>query len=162
MSAAEGSGYLGYTGGWQTVVPLIGSLEADEPQAGVELRREAHRGGLVTSFDWPTWMTGRGRELTGDPEAIGRATLEECRRLLVAHLRRDRFVEGHLAAVIASGEVVAILRRASTLTAGGPTAPVERPVFDAGPPAAPSAASSDDPRVAATVRSPPPANPTPA
>jgi O-acetyl-ADP-ribose deacetylase len=79
--------------------------------------REAHRAGLVTSFDWPTWMTGRGRELTGDPEAIGGATLEECRRLLVAHLRRDRFVHGHLKAMIDGGEIPTILRRAAELTA---------------------------------------------
>jgi hypothetical protein len=115
-TAGNGGGYLGYTGGWGPVVALIDALEADAPNATRDLLREAHRAGLVTSFDWPTWMTGRGRELAGNPEAIASATLEECRRLLVAHLRRDRFVTDHLADVLASGEICAILRRARTIT----------------------------------------------
>jgi hypothetical protein len=113
---AEGTGYLGYTGGWAPVCALIGPLETGEPDAVPRLLREAHRAGLVTSFDWPTWMTGRGRELHGHPDEIAGATLEECRRLLVAHLRRDRFVDGHLRNVIDDGEVPAILRRAAGLT----------------------------------------------
>ena len=111
-----GGGYLSYTGGWGPVVALIDRLEVGAPDSTRDLLREAHRAGLVTSFDWPTWMTGRGRELTGHPDAIGEATLEECRRLLVAHLRRDRFVTDHLADVLASGEICAILRRARTIT----------------------------------------------
>lgn len=113
---AGGTGYLGYIGGWGPVCALVGPLERDEPDAVRNLLRESHRSGLITSFDWPTWMTGRGRELTGHPDAIGEATLEECRRLLVAHVRRDRFVTGHLRAMIDSGEVPTILRRAAELT----------------------------------------------
>jgi hypothetical protein len=113
---AGGTGYLGYIGGWAPVCALAGPLERDEPDAVRNLLRESHRSGLITSFDWPTWMTGRGRELTGHPDAIAEATLEECRRLLVAHVRRDRFVTGHLRAMIDDGEVPAILRRAATLT----------------------------------------------
>lgn len=115
-TTGNGGGYLGYTGGWGPVVALIDALDAGAPDSTRDLLREAHRAGLVTSFDWPTWMTGRGRELAGDPEAIAGATLEECRRLLVAHLRRDRFVTDHLADVLASGEICAILRRARTIT----------------------------------------------
>ena len=126
VNASDGTtagGYLGYTGGWEPVVALIEALETAAPDATRDLLREAHRAGLVTSFDWPTWMTGRGRELAGNPDAIAEATLEECRRLLVAHLRRDRFVTGHLADVIASGEVTAILRRAEAITAARAAAP---------------------------------------
>jgi hypothetical protein len=110
------TGYLGYIGGWGPVCALVGPLERDDPDAVRDLLRESHRAGLITSFDWPTWMTGRGRELSGHPEAIADATLEECRRLLVAHVRRDRFVDGHLRKMIDGGEVPAILRRAATLT----------------------------------------------
>jgi hypothetical protein len=113
---AGGTGYLGYIGGWAPVCALAGPLERGEPDAVRDLLRESHRSGLITSFDWPTWMTGRGRELTGHPDAIGEATLEECRRLLVAHVRRDRFVAGHLKAMIEGGEVPCILRRAAELT----------------------------------------------
>ncbi len=113
---AGSTGYLGYTGGWAPVCALVEPLERDEPDAVQRLLREAHRSGLVTSFDWPTWMTGRGRELSGHPDQIAGATLEECRRLLVAHVRRDRFVSGHLRAMIDGGEVPNILRRAAELT----------------------------------------------
>jgi hypothetical protein len=112
----EPTGYLGYIGGWAPVCALVGPLERGEPHAVRDLLRESHRSGLITSFDWPTWMTGRGRELTGHPEVIGEATLEECRRLLVAHVRRDRFVDGHLRAMIDGGEIPTILRRAAVLT----------------------------------------------
>jgi hypothetical protein len=115
-STAGPTEYLGYIGGWAPVCALAGPLERDEPDAVRDLLREAHRSGLITSFDWPTWMTGRGRELTGHPDAIATATLEECRRLLVAHVRRDRFVDGHLRARIDDGEVSALLRRAAVLT----------------------------------------------
>lgn len=115
-STAGPTEYLGYTGGWGPVCALAGPLERGEPDAVRDLLREAHRSGLITSFDWPTWMTGRGRELTGHPEAIEGANLEECRRLLVAHVRRDRFVAGHLRSRIADGEVPALLRRAAVLT----------------------------------------------
>jgi hypothetical protein len=124
---SEGTGYLGYVGGWAPVVALIEPLEAGEADALPRLLREVHRAGLVTSFDWPTWMTGRGRELSGDPEAISGATLEECRRLLVAHLRRDRFVTGHLVAMIEGGEVPQILRRAAAITASKNGTPVPPP-----------------------------------
>lgn len=157
-----GGGYLSYTGGWGPVVALIDALEAGAPDATRDLLREAHRAGLVTSFDWPTWMTGRGRELTGQPEAIAEATLEECRRLLVAHLRRDRFVTDHLADVLASGEICAILRRARTITeelaaappvaklplTGGGAAATVGPVTAAGGPAVPPAASATPTRPA--------------
>ncbi|WP_052668493.1 DUF6508 domain-containing protein [Nitriliruptor alkaliphilus] len=113
---AGGTGYLGYIGGWAPVCALAGPLERAEPDAVRDLLRESHRSGLITSFDWPTWMTGRGRELSGNPDAIADATLEECRRLLVAHVRRDRFVAGHLKAMIDDGEVPSILRRAAQLT----------------------------------------------
>lgn len=117
VELTDGAGYLGYTGGWGPVVALADELEAGRPGAVRELQREAHRAGLVTSFDWPTWMTGRGRELAGDLDEIGRASLEECRRLLVAHLRRDRFVHGHLQTAIERGDVPALLRRAGAITA---------------------------------------------
>jgi hypothetical protein len=106
----------GQENAWAEVLALLPELEAGTPGAILHLRREAHRGGLVSSFDWPSWMISRGRRLTGDHDAIAQATLEECRRLLVVHIRRDRFVEGHLEASIQNGEVPAILRRAGELT----------------------------------------------
>jgi gentisate 1,2-dioxygenase len=72
---SEGTGYLGYVGGWAPVVALIEPLEAGEADALPRLLREVHRAGLVTSFDWPTWMTGRGRELSGDPVAMSAGDL---------------------------------------------------------------------------------------
>jgi hypothetical protein len=66
--------------------------------------------GIIFAFDWPAW----GEEVKryqSDAQALQRADLLALRKLLTAHVRADRFVEGHLASVLESGHITAILRR---------------------------------------------------
>lgn len=70
---------------------------------------------VVAGFDWGTWVGGRGNELWEDPRRLAAASLEECRMLLTAHMRADRFSEGHLLHAFESGHIVAILERVSAL-----------------------------------------------
>jgi len=65
---------------------------------------------IIYSFDWPAWQEEAER-LHNDPEALASADLETLRKLLTVHVRKDRFSEGHLAAVIRDGHVLAILKR---------------------------------------------------
>ena len=63
---------------------------------------------VVAGFDWSAWVDRRGRALTEDPEQLSAATLEDCRMLLAAHVRADRFIEGHLRHVFDTGNPVAV------------------------------------------------------
>ncbi|MFU8841198.1 MAG: DUF6508 domain-containing protein [Nitriliruptoraceae bacterium] len=74
---------------------------------------------VVTGTDWTTWLEEGGVALYEDPERLATATLEECRILLIAHVRNDRFVEGHLLSILRDGHLVAVLERIRELV--GPT-----------------------------------------
>lgn len=66
---------------------------------------------VIADADWTTWLEDGGRVLYDDPEQLGRATLEQCRMLLIAHIRADRFTDGHLLSILQDGHLVAILTR---------------------------------------------------
>ena len=70
---------------------------------------------ILPGFDWAAW----GNEMNRTPdewlEYIPAAPLEDIRKLLTAHVRNDRFCEGHLAGVFESGEIAAIMRRVKAL-----------------------------------------------
>jgi O-acetyl-ADP-ribose deacetylase len=69
-----------------------------------------HREGVVLPFDWPGWKQEAERYLF-NPDALQSADLLTLRKLLFTHIRADRFTEGHLASVLESGHMLAILRR---------------------------------------------------
>ena len=71
--------------------------------------------GIVTGADWKTWLEEGGVSLYRNPERLATATLEECRILLIAHVRNDRFVEGHLLSILRDGHLVAVLERIQAL-----------------------------------------------
>lgn len=72
---------------------------------------------VVVGFDWPGWMDERGRELVDSRELLADASLEDCRRLLAALVRADRFSEGALLGAFEDGLVDAILARVDVLVA---------------------------------------------
>ena len=65
---------------------------------------------IVFPFDWPRWQEEAGRYVS-DPGALEMADLLTLRKLLTTHVRTERFVEGHLANMLESGHITAILRR---------------------------------------------------
>jgi len=65
---------------------------------------------VLVPFDWPSWQE-EAQRYRSDPEALAGANLLTLRRLLTTHVRADRFVEGHLASVLESGHITAILCR---------------------------------------------------
>jgi hypothetical protein len=65
---------------------------------------------IIVHFDWTSWKE-EARRYQSDPDSLAGANLLTLRKLLTAHVRADRFVEGHLAGVFASGHVAAILHR---------------------------------------------------
>ena len=71
---------------------------------------------VVTGFDWPGWMEHRGNDLASNPTLVAGASLEDCRRLLCALVRADRFSEGALLGSLEDGLIDTILGRIGALT----------------------------------------------
>jgi ADP-ribosyl-[dinitrogen reductase] hydrolase len=69
-----------------------------------------YRQNIIFPFDWTSWSEEVER-YQSDPDALEAADLRTLRKLFTAHVRADRFVEGHLASVFESGHITAILRR---------------------------------------------------
>jgi ADP-ribosylglycohydrolase len=65
--------------------------------------------GFIQPFDWMNWR--EGEQLVDHPALLRRANLQTLRKLLTAHVRADRFSEGHLAAMFESGHIRMILKR---------------------------------------------------
>jgi ADP-ribosyl-[dinitrogen reductase] hydrolase len=65
--------------------------------------------GFIQPFNWINWE--EGRQLVDNPTLIGKADLQTLRKLLTAHVRADRFTEGHLAAMFESRHISMILMR---------------------------------------------------
>jgi uncharacterized protein len=68
---------------------------------------------LVVDFDWTAWEAEAQRFL--DREVVRSASIDDIRRLLTLHVRKDRFVEGHFAQMISNGHIAHILRRLKVL-----------------------------------------------
>ncbi len=66
--------------------------------------------GIIYVFGWTSWKEEAER-YQSDLNSLAGADLLTLRKLLAAHVRADRFVEGHLASVFESGHITAILRR---------------------------------------------------
>ena len=52
------------------------------------------------------------REYVEDPAKVESADAETIQKLLTTHVRKERFFEGHLAAMFENGHVVALLQKA--------------------------------------------------
>lgn len=87
--------------------------------AAERLLRAIYEHKLVVSFDWTSWQAEAQRFL--DPAAASTASVEEIRRLLTLHVRKERFVEGHFAEMISNGHIGQLLTRLSVLVAENST-----------------------------------------
>lgn len=65
---------------------------------------------IIFPFDWPSWQE-EAAQYVSEPDAVERADLLTLRKLLTLHVRQDRFVEGHLAHMLETGHITALLRR---------------------------------------------------
>ena len=75
----------------------------------LQFTRACGRNGWIKPYDWQAWV-GEAVRLQ-DEAALREADPETLGNLLTLHIRRDRFYEGHLANMIESGHVAAILGR---------------------------------------------------
>lgn len=82
----------------------------DYRQTVIEFEQTLYEEGFIIDFDWPKWQD-EAKRLHCDREALEKADLETLQKLLTTHTRKDRFCEGHLAAMLREGHVAAILNR---------------------------------------------------
>lgn len=68
--------------------------------------------GLRIPFDTTSWA--RGKTLARDPSLLGKATPAEAAMVVVAQLRADRFVDGHLLACFNNGLIPGAMKRLMT------------------------------------------------
>jgi hypothetical protein len=75
-----------------------------------EFERALYDYGWIISFDWVPWMTTAVKYIIS-PGKVGQADVVTIQKLFTAHVRGNRFTDGHLAAMFENGHIVALLRR---------------------------------------------------
>jgi hypothetical protein len=69
---------------------------------------------FVQNFDWGKWSQSQ-QSLVHNGVGIESLDLTDIGRLLMTHIRGDRFCDGHLLAVMRSGQIARILERLAVL-----------------------------------------------
>ena len=67
-------------------------------------------GFILNDFDWGGWRD-ESQKFLADAELLKSADIKTLKKLLTTHIRADRFVDGHLAAKLDNGHILAILKR---------------------------------------------------
>lgn len=75
-----------------------------------DLEKLLYKSKIIYSFNWPDWQDVAIRYYE-DPTLIETADLDTVRKLLITHVRKDRFCDGHLGAMLHEGHLTAILHR---------------------------------------------------
>jgi ADP-ribosylglycohydrolase len=81
----------------------------DYSEEVIAFEKTLYANGFIQPFNWSKWY--EGVLLKDHPELLHNASLQALRKLLTAHVRADRFNEGHLADIFESGHMLMILRR---------------------------------------------------
>lgn len=76
----------------------------------IQFEQTLYNEGFIIPFDWVKWQDEAER-LVSDPNALRAADLETLQKLLTTHVRKERFCEGHLAAMLREHHITAILLR---------------------------------------------------
>lgn len=76
-----------------------------------------NNGWIASSFNWPEWQE-TAQELVASPEKLESTDAKTLQKLFTTHVRKERFCEGHLAAMFENGHIVALLRRLKAIRAG--------------------------------------------
>jgi len=74
--------------------------------------------GWVVSFDWPSWADRVGMDYMESLAVVSEADLPALRRLVTAHVRAERFNDGHFLHMLKAGYSTAVLRRIMELREG--------------------------------------------
>jgi ADP-ribosyl-[dinitrogen reductase] hydrolase len=81
----------------------------DYTAEAIDFVKTLYANNFVQPFRWMDWV--EGTQLVDNPVLLGKTSLQTLRKLLTAHVRSDRFVEGHLGGTLESGHITLILQR---------------------------------------------------
>jgi hypothetical protein len=84
-----------------------------------EFQQALYRHRFIRNYDWGKWIP-QAKAIYSDQKRLDRASMTTCLKLLTLHARNDRFVEGHFAAMLTSGHIIAVLKRMEQLGRGTP------------------------------------------
>ena len=84
-----------------------------------EFQQALYRHRFIRIYDWGKWIP-QAKAIYEDQKRLDRASMTSCLKLLTLHARNDRFVEGHFAAMLTSGHIIAVLKRMEQLGSGIP------------------------------------------
>ena len=73
-------------------------------------------GWIASSFEWPDWQE-TAQEFVETPAKIEAADTRTIQKLLTTHIRKERFCEGHLAAMFENRHIMALLLRLKQIRA---------------------------------------------
>jgi hypothetical protein len=99
-------------GTWHSPPGQFPWFKVSEPVSQFE--QALYGNGWITPFDWGAWQE-TAREYVKNLEKIESADAETIQKLFTTHVRKERFCEGHLAAMIENGHMVVLLRRLRVL-----------------------------------------------
>lgn len=102
------------SGNWEIKPGQFPILDYDDTVVAFTKSLRDH--GWIVPFDWPEWQN-RAEEYVNDPKNVESADVDTIQKLLTLHSRKERFCEGHLAAMIECGHIAALLRRLKTIRA---------------------------------------------
>jgi len=71
---------------------------------------------FVISFDWTAWQD-EAKRFVDNPKLLNLADISTLQKLLTTHVRKERFCSGHLAGMINTGHILAILKRLKAIRA---------------------------------------------
>lgn len=97
---------------WHIKPPHVRWCELSEEAEA--FRKALSSNGFVVGFNWGAWQD-EAKAYVMRPEFLGDADLLTIRRLLTLHVRKDRFCEGHFAAMIENGHIALVLRRLANI-----------------------------------------------
>lgn len=78
------------------------------------LSKYLYDSGFIYYFSWSDWQD-KAKEIYDNPELLDSADLLTIRRLLITHVRKEKFCDGHFAAMLEQGHIQAILQRLKTI-----------------------------------------------
>lgn len=80
-----------------------------------QIRQAAADAECMVVFDWPSW-DNQAKKLYENSDLLQEANTETLCKLITFHIRKNRFVEGHLEEAILDGHFLKILLRLHELT----------------------------------------------